>query len=168
MKLEIDSKAYEDLRKHLFSGEVEQVAFGYARLSSLHSDEVCHILEFEFLSAGEFIFQSSYHIEVHPEVLARVIKKSFDMDACVVEFHSHRSSLPARFSMTDMSGFNEVVPHVLWRLRDKPYMAIVLHETSFDGLLWKPGDTDPGQLDGIRVDQTLLSPTALTLNKKSI
>jgi hypothetical protein len=111
----------------------------------------------------EFEFQSTYHIELLHERHAQVIKSAFDRNASIVEFHSHRSLRPAQFSPSDIAGFAEFVPHVRWRLQNRPYAAIVWHEGSFDGLVWNT--TGPAQLGGIRVANRVLRPTRRTVRR---
>lgn len=147
---------YESLRTHLFLGDDEQAAFGFA---NWNVTGVFKITEVELIAQEGFAFQSDYHIELTAETQAHVIKRAFDLGACLVEFHSHRSGWPARFSGSDFHGFEEFVPHVRWRLANRPYAAIVLHQTSFDGLAWveklsqidrvEPQGLEPQQATGL-------------------
>lgn len=121
------------LRSHLFTGDDEQAAFGYAHCDVTGTFRISAI---DYVPPEGFAFQSDYHIELTGDVQAQVIKRAFDLRACLVEFHSHRTSWPARFSGSDFRGFDEFVPHVRWRLAGRPYAAVVFHETSFDALHW--------------------------------
>lgn len=147
------------LRDHLFLGEDEQAAFGFA---FIESGETFRIEAIECIPPTGFAFQSDYHIELSSETQARLIKQAFDLRACLVEFHSHRTGWPARFSSSDFSGFEEFVPHVRWRLTGRPYAAVVFHESSFDGLAWI--NDSPAQLDRIDTSQSApLMATRLSL-----
>jgi hypothetical protein len=134
------------LRNHLFIGQDEQAAFGFAEWDPSGAFRITAI---DLVSPEGFAFQSDYHIELSSETQARIIKRAFDLTACLVEFHSHRSHVPARFSGSDFRGFEEFVPHVRWRLGDRPYAAAVFHQSSYDGLVWI--HDKPVQLDTIQV-----------------
>ncbi len=145
------------LRRHLFDGEAEQAAFAFAEWDPAGVFAASAI---ELVPAEGFTFQSEYHIELSSSTQARVIKQGFDRRACLVEFHSHRSRRPARFSGSDFSGFAEFVPHVRWRLERRPYLAVVFHETSIDGLAWI--EDAPIQLDRLEAGATSLVATGLS------
>jgi len=82
------------------------------------------------------VIQTSYHIELADVVRARVIKRAHDLGATLIEMHSHLGKWPAQFSPSDIAGFHEWVPHVRWRLKGKPYAALVVTRRGFDGLAW--------------------------------
>ena len=134
LTLTLSSEGFERLREHLFAGQDEQAAFGFAIW--MPSTSTLEITALELIPPDGFAFQSDYHIELSPKTQAGVIKRAFDLQASLVEFHSHRSSWPATFSWSDFRGFEEFVPHVRWRLAGRPYAAVVLHESSLDGLVW--------------------------------
>ena len=50
-----------------------------------------------------------------------------------------------------------------WRLKRRPYIAIVVAPSGFDALVWYGDDTEPKSLAGIEVDDTLLTPTNITI-----
>ncbi len=150
------------LRVHLFAGTEEQVAFGYAGWNG-EDGGTLEIQAVELIPPTDFAFQSTFHLELSPETHARVIKSAFDRQACLVEFHSHRSGWPARFSDSDLAGFEEFVPHVRWRLAGRPYAAVVFHETTLDALAWL-GDS-PVQVEGVQVvEGGIHRATGLTLS----
>lgn len=153
---------HRELRSHLFSGRVEQVAFGFAEWKD-ENGGVFEVHGIELLPPDDFAFQSAYHLELKSEAHSRVIKAAFDQQACLVEFHSHRSGWPAQFSGSDMAGFEEFVPHVRWRLAGRPYGAVVFHETTLDALGWL--GASPLQIEGMQVAQGGFHPsTGFTLS----
>ena len=66
------------------------------------------------------------------------------------------------FSLTDQKGFQEFVPHVWWRLKGKPYVAVVVAQTDFDGVVWISDSVSPQYLDGIVSGDTIHRPTQLS------
>ena len=94
------------------------------------------VIEWEPVLTDDFVIQTSFHIELTDAVRARVIKRAHDLGATLVEMHSHLGKWPAQFSLSDIAGFHEWVPHVRWRLKGKPYAALVVTRKGFDGLAW--------------------------------
>jgi hypothetical protein len=65
-----------------------------------------------------------------------------------------------------MCGFQEWVPHIMWRLRQRPYVAVVVTPDSFDALVWQAGDQvmRPRGLHSLVLDDGReLRPTGETL-----
>jgi hypothetical protein len=109
-----------------------------------------------------FSSQTAYHLELTDEMKASVIKRAHDLGASLVEFHCHTGRWPAAFSPSDRSGFLEFVPHVLWRLKGRPYLAVVASHSGHDGLLWFKDVRSPSRLDGLLVDNCVLPSTGQT------
>lgn len=114
------------------------------------------------ISPKDFAFRSGYHIELADEVRAKVIKHAHDLKASLVEMHSHTGTRPAAFSPSDMTGFAEFVPHVMWRLQGRPYFAIVVARGSFDGLAWIDDANTPHRLASIVVGNSVFTPTKIS------
>jgi hypothetical protein len=112
--------------------EVEQAAFLYATVT----DKQFQITDWEPLVTPDFVIQTSFHIELTDGVRARVIKRAHDSGLALLEIHSHLGKWLAQFSPSDLAGFQDWVPHVRWRLRGKPYGALVATHSGFDGLAW--------------------------------
>ena len=55
------------------------------------------------------------------------------------------------FSASDMYGFSDYVPHCRWRLRGRPYLAVVVSPRSVDALAWIGVGGEPIGLDAINV-----------------
>lgn len=111
-----------------------------------------------------FEAQTDRFIELTDEIRAKVIKRAHDLSATLVEFHSHLYQSKARFSESDLIGFNDFVPHVMWRLKRRPYVAIVVAGSTFDGLVWLADPKVPVNLTELRIGPKSLSPTGTTLN----
>ena len=105
------------------------------------------------------------HVTLSDEVQAEVIQWAFATGRCLIEAHSHGPRWPAEFSSTDVLGLDEWVPHVRWRLRGRPYVALVTGGADFDGLAWVDASTDPVQVDRLVAGDIDLVATARTLPK---
>jgi len=96
--------------------------------------------------------------------LARVIKTAWDDNAALVEFHSHTNPrFPAAFSPSDLDGLEEMLPHVWWRLRGRPYVAVVVSPDGFDALVWRTSPDVPEPLETLTVGETGHAPTGITI-----
>jgi len=109
-----------------------------------------------------FSSRSSFHLELKDEIRGLVIKKAHDLGVSIIEFHSHSGRWPASFSGSDLSGLEEFVPHVWWRLKGRPYGAVVVARSGFDGLIWLHSPGKPLRLDAIRVEGKSLKATNLS------
>jgi hypothetical protein len=163
--LSITSDLNRDLRCHLFKDNVEQLAFLLAKRQHANSDEF-QLTELYLVPADGFEIQSRFHISLLPEIRAKVIKWAWDRQASLIEAHSHRGQVPAAFSPSDLSGFEEFVPHVWWRLQGKPYAALVFTHESFDGLVWMTSPSSPLAIEALCVEgEGYQRPTGLTMQR---
>ena len=160
---------YNALIRHLLGEETErndeeQVAFSFADVAETGSGVLFQSDSFHFVPRQDFDFQSSFHVSLTDEALARVIKRAWDCNKAIVEFHSHTDPhFPPAFSASDLEGFDVMVPHVRWRLRAKPYLAVVISPVGYDALVWRGDMKQPEGLDGILIDDRLERPTGKTL-----
>lgn len=163
--LSIPGKIYDRLGSHVLKSDLEGAAFAYAKPKVTTDSLIFELLDWDPVNEDGFESRSEYHLSLSDNMRAHIIKRAHDLQASLVEFHSHSGNLPAKFSYSDFCGFKEFVPHVLWRLSGKPYIAIVFNQTGFDGLIWLEDPEAPEQLEGIIVDGTVLQSTKLTLQK---
>lgn len=140
----------------------EDAAFIFARASSQDGVQRLEHVEWSAVPPEGFASRSAYHLELSDEARAAVIKHAHDLGAAIVEFHSHRSDWPAQFSPSDWAGFEEFVPHVRWRLKGRPYGAVVVTASGFDGLVWLDNSDAPVRMDSIVAGDQLLRPTGLS------
>jgi len=129
-------------------------------------------VEFQFVSwyavqTDEYEYQSAWYVELKDEIRPKIIKKAFDLNTAIVELHSHVHLGPAGFSESDLHGLYDFVPHVRWRLKGKPYAAIVISRSDFDGLVWMNGNKEPQQLNGLKVDGKKFYSNGITLTNLS-
>lgn len=110
----------------------EQVVFSYAA----HENGALQVTALEVMTNGDIASQSARHVVLTEEVRPRVIKMAWDRNQCLIEAHSHGPRGRAEFSPSDLLGFEEWVPHVRWRLRGRPYVALVVAGNKWDGLVW--------------------------------
>ena len=156
----IPKDIYRSVRRHLLPWwhRAEEVAFLYVvpTENAFEHQDWCPV------PSSGFASRSAYHLELADDVHSRVIKRAHDLGASIVEMHSHLGRGPAKFSPSDLAGFRDFVPHVLWRLRGLPYFAIVVTRTGFDGFAWTRGPDAPERLHGIKVGSRFLAPTRLS------
>lgn len=110
------------------------------------------------------------YMQLSDESRVAVIKRAHQTHTALIEFHSHPfdSRWAPSFSLTDMNGFAETVPHMWWRLPDRPYAAIVVAPSGFDALVWVDRPTEPIPLTALRSGTVLIYPTGLTLGERHV
>jgi hypothetical protein len=162
--LEIPDTIFAAVKAHLLPNRFihEEAAFMFVRQQTKSKDKVFVYLDWFAVPEKGFLSRSGFHFELTDEIRARAIKHAHDLDASLVEFHSHKRCRSAGFSVSDLFGFQEFVPHVWWRLKGRPYFAVVVSRYGFDGLVWIIDANTPQYLDGIIVGRSVLTPTRLT------
>lgn len=163
--LSIPQRTFSDIVAHLLpnGGRDEQAAFVFARVEKDRENIAFIFFEWDAISRSEFEHQSAFHLELGDETRARLIKKAHDLQCSLIEFHSHPGPWPAQFSASDFHGLAEFVPHVWWRLKTRPYAAIVVSPTGFDALAWISSPREPQGLTAIDLEGRHLTPTGLSL-----
>ncbi len=157
---EVQKTIWAHLLPNLFIRE--QAAFAYTQRQTLKGTEIFQLLDWLPIPPEGFVSQTRFHIELRDEMKALAIKRAHDLGASLVELHSHLGRWPAEFSTSDLLGFEEFVPHVWWRLKGHPYLALVVCRSGFDGLAWMDNPNTPKHIDGIMVEKLLLKPTGLS------
>ena len=160
--LSINQATYREISAVLRSNREESAGFLFASPKEEGESTVFEGLEWFPVPPDGFLSVSEYHFVLTDDVRAKVIKRAHDLGSSLVEFHSHTGDEPAAFSPSDHRGFEEFVPHVRWRLRGRPYLAVVITRSDFDGLAWVSESTQPRRLDGLVVDGNLQRPTHLS------
>jgi hypothetical protein len=119
-----------------------------------------------FADPSDFDVQSEFHITLTDDALARLIKRAWDLRLSVVELHSHPMSHgDASFSPSDVAGLEEHVPYMFWRLRGRPYAAIVVAHGAVDALAWIRGPEDLRAVDQLRIAEEIIRPTQETTSR---
>jgi len=156
--IKLTTSEYSRLREHLLppGSEDEEAAFAFA---DVQQKQGYHFVprEWMFLTPEDFEHRSPYHLELADETRARIIKRAHDLGASIIEFHSHPSNIVG-FSPSDLAGIAEFVPHVWWRLKGRPYAAVVVAPDGIDGLAWTEGPQISERIAGLSVDGRLIRP----------
>lgn len=152
---------FDELTGHLLPPNSQREEAAFLFVSVDRSDEqICfEVVEVKKIQPTEFDSHLNDYLELADEVRARLIKRAHDLGACLVEMHSHPFPFPAAFSLADQMGLKETVPHMWWRLKKRPYLAIVVAPSGFDALVWLDNPKVPQRLDGVLADDRLLRPT---------
>jgi hypothetical protein len=151
---------FADLRRHL--SEPERVAFLYAEVQA-----GCFIVDdLEPMLGDDISSQSDLHVVLHDDIRPRLISEASARGQSLIEAHSHGPRGHAAFSPSDLLGFGEWVPHLWWRLNDRPYAALVMAGAQWDALAWIDGPRDPEPVAEIQVmankNSTHIAPTNAT------
>jgi hypothetical protein len=99
----------------------------------------------------ELASRSDRHLVLTDEARAAVIRLAWTTGMAVIEAHSHGPDGFVRFSGSDLAGFEEWVPHLRWRLRGRPYAAVVIAGDGVDALAWIDSATSPEAISSIGV-----------------
>lgn len=135
--MELDPHLLERLRAHLLhfeKNEDEQVAFLFSE--PYEGDGCLRLKDIYLVPPEQFDFQSGYHVSLTDEARKYLIQRAWADNACLVEAHSHPGPGQVYFSGSDLRGFEDWVPHLWWRLKRRPYAAMVFGYESFDAVAW--------------------------------
>lgn len=162
-RLVIGAPEYGAVRRHLLQNRLEQVAFVFAQAEATGDGVHFRADDYYLVPPEDFDVQSEFHVSLTDEAQARIIKMAWDRRAALVDIHSHPRGGPrVKFSPSDLAGFGDFVPHVRWRLKGQPYLALVVAPSSFDALVWSTGaDVEP--LAALEAGRRTHLPTNLTL-----
>ena len=163
-RLIIPGEVYSRVSHHLLprQAKTEQAGFIFADCTDNDHNLTLRSKKWLPLPPEAFTVQSAGYLELTDEAKASIIREAYLMESSLVEFHSHPSSSKASFSGSDLSGLEEFVPHVMWRLKRRPYAAVVVSRSNFDSLIWVTPDK-PELLPELDVDGRILHPTGLTI-----
>ena len=165
--LDLTPDLHRALWDHLLPvhSSLEQAAFLFCTSRTANGDLVFEAIDKALLGPDDFAAQYDDYLELTDACRRVLIKRAHDYGATLVELHSHPEALSAAFSLSDLWGLQETVPHMRWRLQRRPYIAIVVTPTRFDALVWTQEPTEPRPLSGIRVETVLHRPTNTSLRR---
>jgi len=159
------AELHQRIMAHLLPAEpvAEEAAFLFARVQDGRAGLSFEHVELFLVPPELFHVRSLYRIELADECRGYVIKRAHDLGASIIEFHSHPFPYEAEFSPSDRRGLAEFVPHVRWRLRGRPYGAVVVAPGSFDSLVWNSVSNNPTEVAVIQVGHEVVFPTGLSI-----
>ena len=165
--IDLTKPQYTEIWEHLLPEDSlnESAAFIFAEFIESNSSLVLVAQDVFLVGRDGFEAQYDDFIELSDETRVSIIKKAHKTNTALIELHSHPFNSPwaAAFSLADMNGFEETVPHIWWRLPERPYAAIVVAPCGFDSLVWLNAPHSPECLTALRVDGQILHPTKITL-----
>lgn len=154
----IDKSSYQNIRNFLLQDQSEHVVFMLAK-QVVEPTKITFRIESYSLIPDQETDNSAYDLSLKDETQAKIVKWAWDNKACLIEIHSHPfSGKSAGFSSYDLEGFEEFVPHVWWRLKGKPYVALVLGQTDYDALAWIDDPNNSVPIEGILISGYLIKP----------
>jgi hypothetical protein len=143
----------------------ESAAFLFASFTNLDGELILYTEDYLLVEPSGFMMQLDDYIELSDETRISIIKKAHRSRTALIEMHSHPFNGPgaAAFSAADMRGFAETVPHMWWRLPNRPYAAVVVAPAGFDAMVWVKDPRQPEAITALRVANKTLSASNLTL-----
>lgn len=161
LSLQYPDGLQERLVRHLLptGATREEAAFLFARPNE--APGAYDVVATAFLSPSDFAHQQSDYLELDDGTRATLIKRAHNLNASLVEIHSHPGPSPAAFSYADLRGLQDTVPYMWWRLKKRPYFAIVVADGTFDAMAWVIDPSAPEPL-AIIADGQVLEPTNIT------
>jgi hypothetical protein len=162
--IEIPEQMLATMHAHLFPAGVSVEQGGFLLCATLATDSAYGLSALEWLplQREDYSVQATDYLELTDEARARIIKTAHERNAVLVEVHCHPGNYPACFSLADIVGLAEFVPHIRWRLKGKPYVALVFARRSVDGLGWFGTSKIATPIEGILVGAKRLDTTRLT------
>ena len=164
MILTVPEAVHDAIRAHLLPARqrVEEAAFMFAVGHESPDGLQLEHREWWPVRPDGFVSRSAHHLELTDATRASVIKRAHDLGASLIELHSHLGPWPAQFSASDLAGFADFVPHVFWRLKNRPYAALVIARGGFDAFVWTVDPRMPERLSAINIRGKLVAPTGLS------
>jgi hypothetical protein len=164
-RISLPSKLLQSLRGHLLrrDGTCEEAAFVFAQANIDGERLVFEYVDWLPILPAGFESRSAYYLELGDETRAAIIKRAHDLGTSVIEFHSHPRQRRACFSWSDLHGFDEFVPHIMWRLKGRPYAAVVFAPGSVDGLAWVRPNNGAIPVRGLTTESETVTATGLTI-----
>ena len=159
--LKMDKELQGRLWSHLLREDTvqEQAAFLFCMTEPAGNGSTFEAVDQALLGPDDFVAQHRDYFELTDEARVSLIKRAHVLGASLAELHSHPGPWPAAFSLSDRMGLKETVPHMRWRLKKRPYLALVVAPSGFDALVWSRDARIPEPLAGIDVGGELMKPT---------
>lgn len=134
---------------HLLTESAEEcVAFFLAELIG----EDLRLVDVRPMGVGDFAGRSDAHVQLADHVRPELVAWAWERDLSLVEAHTHVDGDPACLSPTDIRGLGEWVPHLRWRLRGRPYAALVFAQATIDAVGWNGVSHTPEGVGALEID----------------
>jgi hypothetical protein len=152
------------VQAHLFQPGVREEQGGFLLCTVPAGDPPYRFAAVDWvpLHRRDYVIQATDYLELTDEARIRIIKVAHDTNTALVEVHCHPGNYPACFSHADIAGLDEFVPHIRWRLKGKPYGALVFAQRSVDGLAWFGTSKAAMSIECIAFGTQRLQTTGLT------
>ena len=161
--IRITKPLFNKIHEFFVSNKRERAVFLLLRRERGKKSVIFKTIDYYFVPVN-MLNHSVYTVELREKVLPKIIKWAWDKKCSLAEIHSHPlSEKDTTFSYSDLLGMEEFVSHVWWRLKKRPYFAIVMGKNDFDALVWLTEPDKPQKIEGLLVDKELLKPTNKTL-----
>lgn len=161
--LKTTAQTFRKIKNFLLQDSEERVVFLLINQTNEAAKTIFEVKNIYLVPQNE-IDQSSYSVRLKQISQAKIIKWAWNSGFSLAEIHSHPfSSKNTTFSYSDIAGLKEFVPHVWWRLKNRPYIAMVFGKREYDALVWIDSPHNPKNLEGILVANKLFKPTNSTL-----
>jgi hypothetical protein len=115
----------------------------------------------------DYEYQGPFGMALADGVRPWVLQWATQNAAALIEVHSHGVTRPTSttFSPTDLTGLQEIVPQLLWRLRGLPYAALVLGSDDLDALAWSRRSEALVVPDFVIMGERRMAPTGVAINQ---
>lgn len=164
VSISMQGDTFAEIQRHLFpkGDRREQGGFLFSRFDEGKQEFV--VIEWLSLTGSDYAFQERDYLELSDSTRASLIKKAHDMQASLIEIHCHPGQFKVAFSLADWMGFHEFVPHIRWRLANRPYAALVFGHECVDGFAWVGEQKLPVNVKGINTGKAFHATTGNSMN----
>jgi hypothetical protein len=162
-RIEVPAALWRPIAEHLRQPGPEQVAFVFADVERGNGLTTFVGRDSYLASTGDFLIQTKYHVTLTDDALAALIKHAWDSRMSIVELHTHPDwEGDVAFSPSDKAGLKDLVPYITWRLKGRPYAAIVIGPDTIDALAWVDNPEEPMPVRVATLGEEERVPTNLT------
>lgn len=143
MRLTVSAQDAHRLRAY-FDAPTERMAFAVAELEDDRPDRWA-VTALRLLDDDvDYAERSARGLALADHVRPQVLRWAHEHGGALVEAHNHWHRGPVGFSRLDVLQLSDIVPGMIWRLPDRPYIAVVAGPDSLDALRWdSPGAPAP-------------------------
>ncbi len=160
----------DHVQSHLFQNQLEQAAFLFATTATEDGCTLFHVEDSYLVPPSGWDVQMDVYLEMTDEERAKILKMARDRNAAIIDCHSHPHSQEAVwFSPSDVAGITQFAQYAKWKLKGRPFAALVFGETSIDGVVWQGDFTSAEPLGALSViGQARLTPTGSWFRPQSV